>query len=179
MYRHLLSSLLAVASEGHCGEVWQQCHSCQLSFNTLKFLFILVMASKLLKYLSNCSLYIYYKNRLQLIATSFYQFLNNLKKRQPATATGFESGQLQPMVWLQLVAFGPVSVIFLVLATGPLNTTYFHPPWHVSTHTHRFWLPETPHEAQWWPTQTSQSPTMASKGPQSLMTANDGWKLSG
>ena len=66
------------------------------------------------------------KNRLQLIATGFYQFLNILKKRQPATATSFESGQPQPMVQLQSVAFGPVSVIFLVLATGPLNTIYNH-----------------------------------------------------
>ena len=66
---------------------------------------------------------------MQLIATGFYRFLNILKKRQPATATGFESGQLQPMVWLQLVVFGPVSVIFLVLATGSLNTIDYNETW--------------------------------------------------
>ena len=69
---HLLSSLLAVASEGDCGEVWQQRRSCQLSFNTLKSLFILVTTSKLPKYLSNCSLYIYYKKP---VATDCNRFL--------------------------------------------------------------------------------------------------------
>ena len=127
MYRHLLSSLLAVTSKGDCGEVWQQCHSCQLSFNTLKFLFILVTASKLLKYLSNCSLYIYYKKPVATDCNRFLLVFEYSKKKatsnqQPATATGFESGQPQPMVQLQLVAFRLVSVIFLVLATGPLNT---------------------------------------------------------
>ena len=77
------------------------------------------MTSKLLVIVA----YIYIiKNWLQLIATGFYQFLNILKKRQLATATGFESGQPQPMVQLQLVTFSLVSVIFSVLATGPLNT---------------------------------------------------------
>ena len=35
----------------------------------------------------------------------------------------FKTPQLQPVVQLHLVAFGLVSVVFLVLATGPLNTT--------------------------------------------------------
>ena len=35
----------------------------------------------------------------------------------------FKMPQLQPVLQLHLVVFGPVLVIFLVLATGPLNTT--------------------------------------------------------
>ena len=77
------------------------------------------MTSKLLKYLSNCSLYVYYK---KLVATDCNRFLSVFEYSKKK-ATSFESGQLQPMVQLQSVAFGPVSVIFFVLATGPLNTS--------------------------------------------------------
>ena len=89
-------------------------------FQHSQILFILVTTSKLLKYLSNCSLYIYYKKPVATDCNRFLLVFEYSKKK----ATGFESGQPQPMVRLQLVVFGPVSVIFSVLATGPLNTTH-------------------------------------------------------
>ena len=119
---HLLSSLLAVASEGDCGEVWQQCHSCQLSSNTLKFLFILVTTSKLLKYLSNCSLYTYYKKPVATDCNRFLLVFEYSKKK----AT---SNHNQLWKWATttngLVAIGCVRSGFSHFF-GPSNRTFKH-----------------------------------------------------
>jgi hypothetical protein len=55
--------------------------------------------------------------------------------------TDLKMGQLQPMVRLLLVAFGSVSVFFLVLWTGPSNTRWIPTP--APTTTTMQWAQET------------------------------------
>jgi uncharacterized membrane protein YoaK (UPF0700 family) len=59
---------------------------------------------------------------LKLVATGFLAVFNNFQNKVTGNWTDAKTEQSQLLVQLQLIAFGPVPVFFLVLATRPLNT---------------------------------------------------------